>query len=98
MTKAKVVDIKGETKFPLWRNPSWVEDSGALSPLNEVCEEYFDTNGKLIGVVMPFGTIWKASIYSYYDRGVASSNSLNVIIIGCYYTKDQAKKAVSGYK
>src|SRR5271167_4192567 len=87
-------------KFPLWKHPEWKNPDGSDHPRAKDYDEYFDRNGKYVGIVEPYGTIWAASIISGGAHQVTPNSPEypqavpNLVVLGHYYTKEQAKDAV----
>lgn len=66
-----------------WRKPNWSKSPDIKSL------EYWDINGRLKGLVQPFGDVWYAGeVQSLHESGVVYS------FVGLYLTQEQAQKAI----
>jgi hypothetical protein len=88
---SKMGDRPKEVAFPIWRHPSWViPSSGEFDPQSDVCEELFDSKGRLVGMIQPHGTIWVT-----YEVQVGNQQAQVIfLVVGHYYYKHQAKAAL----
>jgi hypothetical protein len=79
-----------QVTFPIWMHPNWVLSSGEFDPQNDVCEELFNSKGRLVGMIQPHGTIWVT-----YEVQVGHQQAQVIfLVVGHYFYKHQAKAAL----